>query len=363
MASANILIVVPHLPQPATCAGDWRIGRLCRVLSAEYHVFMLPIRSCPPAEIPFWKEQGVDVLVPDDPMNAFPSLLQQYSFAAVIFEWFHTAHHFFRFLPLCPRVVIDTHELYYMKARRRYAVLGERSLPAAYPEDIRLSELSVYRAADLLLAVSPEEEAVLRAEFPDKDILALPLLTDTGSDRPLSGFEQRQGIVFLGSFQHPEENPNTDAVRYFADAILPAVRRALPAVSFHVAGFGSEAIRINNVVNDGPVRNVLDYINAFRVFVCPLRFGAGLKKKVMDAAVAGCPVVTTSVGNEGTGFINDRHIFVADDPVEFADRIIRVYNDPVVWNSMSSAARERAVARSEDGVEQIIGYFRSYQGR
>lgn len=360
MPNAEVLVVVPHLPQPDTCAGDWRVYRLCRILADEFRVFLLPASPCSPADIPVWKAWGVDVLIPGDNAPAtFPELLQQHVFSSVIFEWFHTAHHFLKYLPLCPRIIIDTHELYYMKARRMQSVLGSHAIKPGYPDEIRSSELSLYRTADLLLAVSSEEAAALRAEFPHKQVMVLPLLTDTDGPCDLSPFEERKDLVFFGSFQNPGQSPNTDAVRYFADTIMPEVKRSLPDVSFHVAGFGSEALIMNTVHGDGAIEDFHSYLGRFRVFVCPLRFGAGLKKKVLDAAISGCPLITTSVGNEGTGFVDGQHVLVADDPADFARAVVRLYSDPELWNRLAQAARTAALENSGSGILEFKTYLRA----
>jgi glycosyltransferase involved in cell wall biosynthesis len=88
----------------------------------------------------------------------------------------------------------------------------------------------------------------------------------------------------------------------------------------------------------GRVGDIHAFLRRFRGFVAPLRFGAGSKKKILDAMASGVPVVTTSVGAEGMGFRDGVDIMIADTPREFAVKTLALYRDTVLWRRISRAA-------------------------
>ena len=90
----------------------------------------------------------------------------------------------------------------------------------------------------------------------------------------------------------------------------------------------------------GYVRDLTGYFEKCRVFVAPLRFGAGVKGKINQSMSRGLPVVTTTIGSEGTGSIDGKNILVADDPRMFSEDVIRLYENEQLWNMISENSLE-----------------------
>src|SRR5207253_325568 len=134
------------------------------------------------------------------------------------------------------------------------------------------------------------------------------------------------GLLFIGNFNH---SPNSDAVEFFIESVLPLIRRSLPDVKFDVVGSNApphfQQYASDMVSFHGYVPDIAPLFGSRRVFVAPLRFGAGVKGKIGDALSYGLPVVTTDVGAEGMGFENGKHILIANDAASFAEMVIRVY--------------------------------------
>ena len=117
-----------------------------------------------------------------------------------------------------------------------------------------------------------------------------------------------------------------------------------------------ESLRSANVEPLGFVPDVEPYFESCRIFVTPLRFGAGMKGKVGHSMSHGLPVVATRIGAEGMGLEHEKHLLIADDPEDFADLVVRLYNDEMLWRRLSAeslthlatnyslaAARERMI--------------------
>ena len=100
-----------------------------------------------------------------------------------------------------------------------------------------------------------------------------------------------------------------------------------------------KALAADDIIVTGMVPDLRDVFDATRVFVCPLRAGAGVKGKVSAAMSYGLPVVTTSVGAEGMDMRDGEQMLLADDPAAFAAACLRVYRDEALWQRLSAAGQ------------------------
>jgi glycosyltransferase involved in cell wall biosynthesis len=194
------------------------------------------------------------------------------------------------------------------------------------------------RAADVTLVVSESEATHLARDVPEADLLLVPTVHEI--DPYVLPPEGRSGILFLGSFKHP---PNVDAVLRLVKDVMPqvwTVRRDLrltivgsnpPA---EVQGLASPRVDVAGWIED--LRPLLD---RSRLLVAPLRYGAGLNGKITQCLALGLPVVTTPIGAEGIDEL-DRCTLVAEDPTDLAARVVRLYEDDVLWRELSRAGQD-----------------------
>lgn len=207
-------------------------------------------------------------------------------------------------------------------------------------DKMRDRELSVMRASDHVVIVSPDELPHLRAELPESAISVFPALySEVEKDPP--AYAGRRHVFFLGGFAH---KPNVNAVLWFVDKVWPQIHKALPDVEFHIVGAEMpDEIRalgkIPGVTAVGFVRDLGPILKQMRVGVAPLLFGAGIKGKVGVTMGAGVPCVCTTIAAEGMGIVDGVHARVADDPGEFADAVVQLYNDEAAWQRMSDNGR------------------------
>jgi glycosyltransferase involved in cell wall biosynthesis len=113
----------------------------------------------------------------------------------------------------------------------------------------------------------------------------------------------------------------------------------LPSVSFHVVGSKPPleilSLACADVIIAGFVEDLEPMLDSIRVSVAPLRYGAGIKGKIGSAMAVGLPVVATSLAAEGMSLTEEVNIVVADGAEKFADAIVRLYQDEVLWNKIS----------------------------
>jgi GT2 family glycosyltransferase/glycosyltransferase involved in cell wall biosynthesis len=263
-------------------------------------------------------------------------------------------------------VVFDTVDLHFLRAERQ-AELEGNALARAAARAKRDEELTLIRKADVTLVVSTFEQSLLAELAPDARVLVLSLIHDLyPAGKP---FAERDGLVFIGGFQHP---PNTDAVMWYAEEVMPYVRKLLPGVTTYIVGSkvppNVRALAADDFVVTGYVPDVTSYFTGCRVSISPLRYGAGVKGKINQAMSYGLPVVATTPSIEGMFLSHEHDVLVADDPKAFAEAIARVYHDEALWERLAAGGREnirahfsRDVARS--AITRLIAFAQGSAAR
>ena len=252
---------------------------------------------------------------------------------------------------VCPnaRVLIRSVDLHCLRHARR--LLGETSngaklLDAGFGAQL-IGELNVYAAADGVLT-SSEKEAAWIDNFCAG---AARTFYVPGGDDSLPGaraFAEREGMLMLGNYV---SIPNVDSVKFLCQEILPHVKEQVHREHpLRVVGNGLDeliqqaTINTPNVQLIGWVHSVAPYFEDARVFVVPLRYGAGTKGRVVQALMSGTPTVTTTIGAEGLGLIHEQHALIADEPKEFAASIERLLADEILWRRLAENGRSLMLA-------------------
>ncbi len=235
------------------------------------------------------------------------------------------------------KVIYYGHDLHFLREGREYQLTGDlkKREEAEYWKSI---ELSLMNKAAISYYPSYVERDAIRALDPTievKDITAY--VFEKFKEDLQEDFARREGLLFVGGFAHP---PNADAVLWFAREIYPRIRRkreeaGQTAPEFIVVGSKvTEEIRAleqpgNGIVIKGFVtEEELDRLyGECRIVVVPLRYGAGVKGKVVEAIYNGAPIVTTAIGAEGIPDVEDV-LLMEDEPENFADAVAELYGNP-----------------------------------
>jgi GT2 family glycosyltransferase len=238
-----------------------------------------------------------------------------------------------------PQAAILFHlaDLHYLRLERTAALHNDNDMRDAAAL-MKTRELSLINEVDCIITHSCVERDILAQEAPDAKVAVWPLMSQFhGTART---FDERRDICFLGGYGHP---PNIDAVLWFLREIFPLITAQAPQMRFIIAGAHPPeeitALASDRVIVTGMVPDLRDLFDPCRVFVCPLRVGAGVKGKIVSALSYGIPIVATSIGVEGTGLIHDTNVLVADSPADFAGATLRLYRDPELWTHFSLAGQ------------------------
>ena len=170
-------------------------------------------------------------------------------------------------------------------------------------------------------------------------------------------------MLFLGSFRH---TPNQEALDWFAFKVLPCVLERCPKARLVIVGAEPPPRHSlpdlpENIDLRGFVEDVREPLARYAVFVCPILSGSGMRVKLLEAFSAGIPVVSTRVGAEGLTTKDGEICALADDPAEFAAKVIELFNDAGKAREMARRAREQVVATRDMGVltRQLVESYRA----
>lgn len=237
------------------------------------------------------------------------------------------------------KILFNNADLHFLRELRSAIATGSHERIGSALQ-IRDAELAVMRKVDLVLSYNEIEHAVILSHNLDSTRIAkCPWVVSTRSDVP--GFEARSGIAFLGAYQH---HPNVEAAEYFLREVMPLLRERLPGVELRLYGsdmpeswrdlFAGE----EDVALPGWVASVDEVYDNSRVFVAPLRSGAGIKGKVIGAMAHGIPCVLSPVAAEGTGIRDGLEALVATTPAQWVDAVELLYNNSEAWSKQQHAA-------------------------
>jgi len=335
----RLLVIDKYIPAPDRDSGSLRLFRCLELIqSFGYQVTFAAVNL--EYRLPYaleLQQRGIEVLY-----APFIASVERYLrdwgryHDAVLLSRADTAE---RYLPLVrrhapqARVMFDTVDLHFLR-EQRLAALHDSTALAAAAAHRKAQELALIRAADVTLVVSEAERELLGAELPQAHIEIVSNIHKTRRGGP--SFAERQGIVFVGSFNHP---PNSDAVQFYARVILPRLRVALPGVVTSIIGADPPAaltaLAAPDLVFTGYVSDLDEWFDRCRLSVAPLRYGAGVKGKINTSMAYGVPVVATSVAVEGMHLCSGIDVMVADKAEEFVTAIIRLYREPELWERLS----------------------------
>jgi len=270
----------------------------------------------------------------------FDALIQNLAPDMVIYDRSMTEEQFgwrvAKYVPNALRI-LDTEDLHCLRYARQRAFQEKR----VFKDDDLLSDVAIREVAailrsDITLMISAVEMDLLQRVFKvDAGLLHyLPFMVDAEEQKSDKTFSDRQHFVSIGNFHHA---PNLDAVKYLKSDIWPLIRKQMPNAELHVYGAypTQQVLEMNDpssgFIVKGRAEDAFEVIGNARVLLAPLRFGAGLKGKLLNAMQCGTPNVTSSIGAEAMHGQLPWNGFIADDAAEYAEKAVQLYQDEKLW--------------------------------
>jgi len=225
------------------------------------------------------------------------------------------------------KIIYFGHDLHYLRELRQYEIEGNPELLAS-SRSWKVKEFEIFQKTDVIWVVGSYECEIVQKQFPNKLVMNIPLyIYEKPKGESVLSFEERKDIIFVGGFGHP---PNRDCVLWFAKEVFPDILSKYPEIKWYIVGSKPPedvlALAGDNIIVTGFVSDAkLDELYATcRLAVVPLRVGAGVKGKVLEAVYNRIPLVTTPIGAEGIS-LEEKAFIVAEPDRNMAKVINGLY--------------------------------------
>ncbi|PVX46441.1 glycosyltransferase involved in cell wall biosynthesis [Flavobacterium sp. 103] len=278
--------------------------------------------------------------------SSFDAFVKELNPTVVLFDRFMIEEQFgWRVAENCPDAlrILDTEDLHCLRLARQKAFKAHHDFTIAdtLKEEVAKREIASILRCDLSLMISEFEIELLKTTFKvdEKLLYYLPFLLEPLSEKTfekLPSFEERNDFIFIGNFLH---EPNWNAVQYLKETIWPLLRKQLPDANLNIYGaYPSQKVMQLHQPKEGfhikgRAIDANEVVQNARIVLAPLRFGAGIKGKLIEAMQCGTPSVTTTIGAESMQGNLPWNGFVTDDADEFTQTAIQLYQDKKLWKT------------------------------
>ena len=346
----TLLIIGHTFPEPTTTAAGTRMMQLISLFQEQKFSITF-------ASTTLVSEKSVDlskfnINVKSIRLNdsSFDKFIKEISPSIVMFDRFITEEQFgWRVAEQCPKAlrILDTEDLHFLRKARQEAVKTQNNTNEVnlLTETAKREIASIYRC-DLSLIISEVEMEILQDTFKvDSSILHyLPFLVEKKLEKTsFPKFEERNHFITIGNLLH---KPNVDSVLFLKKEIWPEIRKLLPNAELHIYGaYAPQQIselhnKKQGFLIKGWTPSVSEVMRNARVCLAPLRFGAGLKGKFLEAFKNETPSVTTKIGAEGISGNLSFAGRIADNKEDIIKASLELYREKDKWLIAQKKASE-----------------------
>ncbi len=338
------LLIIGHVwPEPKSSAAGSRMMQLIAGFQKENYEIIFA-SACAKSDNAFDLSQ-IGIVQANIEMNhsSFDYFVKSFDPDVVLFDRFMTEEQFgWRVAEQCPNAlrILDTEDLHSLRKGRQMALKDHIEFNNSYLfNDVAKREIaSIYRC-DVSLIISEMEMELLKCNFkiPENLVFYLPFQSDVISEQIIQGlpsFNKRDHFISIGNFLH---EPNYDAVLYLKETIWPKLRKKLPMAQMHIYGaYASQKVNqlhheASGFLIKGFVEDVHEVMANAKMCLAPLRFGAGLKGKLIDAMQNGTPCIMTAIAAEGMFGSLPPNGFIEENPEEFVEKAVLLYQNESLW--------------------------------
>ncbi len=307
--------------------------------------------------VKYFIEKGIIVYVETNQFKNYFEFLK--TIAKVNFIWYYSPNSFKNNYTALTKIfpkaksIYDMVDIHFLRYERAIEIEPFRiSLKKKYKKYFDI-ETNLVKKADYIITISDFEKEIMK-----KYIDINKLITISNIHYPkikinqTLPFEDRNDLLFIGS----THSPNIDALYFLFKEIMPIVWREIPNLKVNIIG------NINDVIKDiidpnfiflGYVPDIEDFFISNKIMIAPLRYGAGVKGKIGQALEYYLPVITTSIGAEGMNLTDNKNAIIRDNPLDFANSIIDLYQNKKLWltlknnseNSLESFSIENLISK------------------
>jgi polysaccharide biosynthesis protein PslH len=243
--------------------------------------------------------------------------------------------------------LIVPYESYSLYLKRQIAARQGLARAAALAQQIiaRQFESWMFTPYRQVVVVSDKDQQELQAINPALNVTVIPNGIDLDYFQPAAATREPATLLFVGNYEY---EPNEDAALWLARTLLPQMQAHIPQARLWLVGNAPtpamQALASDTVIVTGRVPDVRPYLAQATVFVSPLRLGAGIKNKVLEALALGCPLAATPLSVDGIA-VRHEHDALVFPMGELPAAVVRLLRDPDLQHRLSAAGRQLIVGR------------------
>ena len=329
----KLLIIGYIFPEPVTNAASVRMMQLISLFKNQNYTITFASTAEKNNYSFALKDMDVDEVFIKVNNSSFDDFVKKLNPDIVIFDRFFTEEQFgWRITENCPEAIkiLDIEDLHFLRKERENTLLQKED-----KNEIALREMASMYRCDLSLIISEVEMELLKNHYQiDQSLLFYLPFIHSNSLVNIPQFEERNHFIFIGNFKH---QPNVDAVLYLKEIIWNTISKQLPEAQLHIYGaYTPDKIKQLHNPNqhfyiNGWAESAEEVFKKAKVLLAPLRFGAGLKGKIIESMQYGTPFVTTDIGAEGILETSDNDDFITNAPDIFSKNAAMLYTEKVLW--------------------------------
>ncbi len=297
-----------------------------------------------PEYAPILQQMGVEVLYGTTMKENFPVWLEKNG-SHLDYVFLNRPHISDKYIDVLKesttaKLLYYGHDLHFLREQRELKTTKNKEKLESSQRWEQL-EFELMSKVDVSLYPSSVEVDLIRAKRPELDVAQIPVYI-LDQSFTTSHSNETSNIMFVGGFNHP---PNVDGVLWFMKEVWPQVLEKLPEIKCYIIGSRPPAeildLASDNVIVTGFISDdqLSAYYREIKMTIAPLRFGAGIKGKIVEALHQNVPIVTTPIGAEGLVGI-DSCLAVANDSTDFAQKVVDLYQNEQELSRMASAGQE-----------------------
>lgn len=374
----NFLFLEENMPKPDQDSGSRRFMEIIKILQRNGHHIVLAVKHFDETKdsdyITYFQNVGVEICkdyvntqnkivkVEDQVVNALSYVDVVWIFRPLGFN------HWYNLLKdkiSRQKIIYDMVDLHYLRMERENnyidIVTKEREKEINFFKEKEYAGMNI---SDAVISISDEEKNTVSENGVKKDkIFTVSNIHKPVENIPLS-FSEREGLLFIGGYNHL---PNIDAVKFLHDQILPLVWTKNNQIKIFILGPDFPADLKEKYHSDrfqilGYQESVDFWFENSRVFVAPLRYGAGVKGKIGQALEFKLPVITTGIGAEGMSLEDAKTALISDEnPQNFADKILELYDNENLWQTLHENSllplSKFSIETQEQNIKNMLQYL------
>lgn len=374
----NFLFLEENMPKPDQDSGSRRFFEIAKILQKNGHRIILAVRHFEEATdhpyVTFFRSVGIqvcmDYVTPKDKIVKVADQIEEaihYTDIIWIFRPIGFDHWYNQIKNKISgkKMVYDMVDLHYLRMERENnyidVITKEREKEIAFYKE---KEYLGMNTSDAVLSISDEEKNTVSQNGVKYDKIFTVSNIHQPVDIDSAAFSEREGLLFIGGYNHL---PNIDAVKFLHDSIMPLVWTKNENIKLFILGpdfpedlkqkYHSDKFQIL-----GYQKSVDYWFENARIFVAPLRYGAGVKGKIGQALEFRLPVITTGIGAEGMSLEDKKTALISDEnPQNFADKILELYTDGNLWQTLHKNSLQPlskfSVQTQEENIKKMLDYL------